>query len=171
MHPIPDFVTNTKATDPIEQAWQLVDNGDIRKAYELLAPLLAEGVPAAEFLYSRFSFSDVESIDQFEARSIRLLRSASAAGYAPALHALAVHYDMGDMVNRDPCEASRLFRAAAEAGHPKAMLAHGLDLFYGSNGMVKNEERGLFLVGRAADEGVEGAQEVFERVSAFMRKQ
>lgn len=51
------------------------------------------------------------------------------------------------------------------------MLAHGLDLFYGSNGMVKNEERGLFLVGRAADEGVEGAQEVFERVSAFMRKQ
>lgn len=110
MHPIPDFVTNTKATDPIEQAWQLVDNGDIRKAYELLAPLLAEGVPAAEFLYSRFSFSDVESIDQFEARSIRLLRSASAAGYAPALHALAVHYDMGDVVNRDPCEASRLER-------------------------------------------------------------
>ncbi|MHA6896860.1 hypothetical protein ACQUJT_22685 [Ralstonia pseudosolanacearum] len=163
-------MTNTNAADPIELAWQLLDDGDARKAYQLLVPLLAEGVPAAEFLYSRFSFSDVESVDQFEARSIRLLRSASAAGYAPALYALAVHYDMGDMVNRDPCEASRLFRAAAEAGHPAAMLAHGLDVFHGSNGTEKNQERGLLLVGRAVDEGVEGAQEEFERLSAFMRK-
>ncbi len=116
-------MTSTDAADPIELARQLIDGGDLRKAYALLAPLLAEGMPEAEFLYSMFCLSEEESVDQFEARSIRLLRSASDAGYPPARYELAVCYDLGDRVNRDACLASRLFRAAADAGYPKAKLA------------------------------------------------
>ncbi len=57
-------------------------------------------------------------------------------GYAPAIYSLAVCYDLGDLVTRDADKASLLFKQAAELGHSKAKLNHGLDLFYGSNGIT-----------------------------------
>jgi TPR repeat protein len=128
-------------------------------AYKLIEPLLAEGNPAALFLYSHFSFSELETEEEFDKRRIEMLRRAAGLGYAPALHALGVCYDTGDLVEGDPSYAATLLKAAAEKGHPKAKFLHGLNLFYASNGMHKDEELGLQLIRDAAQEGVEEAQE------------
>lgn len=156
-------MANLEATEVLEKAKQLIEVGECRKAYKLLEPLVDEGMPEAQFLYSTFSISKKESIEQFEERSISLLQSASNAGYAPAMYALAVCYDTGDIVASDANKASSLYREAAEAGHPKAKLSHGLNLFYGSNGIKKDEENGLVLIKQALAEGVEGAMESLEQ--------
>jgi len=156
-------MTKNEPTDPIEQAWQQIDSGDLREAYRLLMPLLAEGDPAAQFLYSSFSFANEESTDEFEARSVRLLRMASDAGYPPAMYALAVRYDIGDaMVIRDVAKADALFKAAADAGHPRAKLIHGTALFYGANDVEQDEAKGLLLIEQAAADGVDDAQDALE---------
>ena len=50
------------------------------------------------------------------------------------------------------------------AGNPKAKLSHGLDLFYGSNGMPKDEQRGLILIKQAMAENVDDAVDALERL-------
>jgi TPR repeat protein len=128
-------------------------------AYKLIKPLLAEGNPAALFLYSHFSISRVETEEEFDKRRIEMLRRAAGLGYAPALYALGVCYDTGDLVEGDPSYAATLFKAAAEKGYPKAKFLHGLNLLYASNGMPKDEASGLQWIRNAAHEEVEEAQE------------
>lgn len=156
-------MTNNEPADPLERAWQQFDSGDLREVYRLIEPLLAESNPAAQFLYSTFSFANEESIDEFEARSLRLLRMASDAGYPPAMYMLAVRYDVGDeLVVRDVIKAGALFKAAAEAGHSRAKLFHGMTLFYGANGIEQDQANGLLLIEQAAAEGADEAQEALE---------
>lgn len=157
-------MANAPVANIIQQARDAIDVGDCESAYELLAPLLSEKNPEAEFLYATFSISGMETAEQFEARSVRLLQAASDAGYAPAMYALAVCYDSGDMVGRDAVRASLLNKKAAEAGYPKAKLSHGLDLFYGSNEMPKDEQRGLALIEQAVAENVPGAADILEQL-------
>jgi len=157
-------MTNNEPADPLEQAWQQFDSGDLHEVYRLIEPLLAESNPAALFLYSCFSLANEESIDEFEARSLRLLRMASDAGYLPAMHMLAVRYDVGDeLVVRDVAKADALFKAAAEAGHSRAKLIYGTALFYGANGIEKDQAKGLLLIEQAAAEGAEEAQDALEQ--------
>lgn len=151
-------------TDVIQKAREMIEVGECRKAYKLLAPLLAEKNPEAQFLYAKFSISGTESVEDFEARSISLLQASSAAGYAPAMYALAACYDSGDLVARDAVRASMLYEKAAEAGYPKAKLSHGMNLFYGANGIRKNEEHGLALIEQAIAENVDGAVEALEQI-------
>ena len=157
-------MASTPVTSVIQRAGEMIDVGDCQSAYKLLAPLLAAQNPEAQFLYATFSISGMETVEEFEARSISLLQAASDAGYAPAMYALAVCYDAGDMVGRDSIRASVLYKKAAEAGNPKAKLSHGLDLFYGSNGMPKDEQRGLILIKQAMAENVDDAVDALERL-------
>jgi TPR repeat protein len=138
---------------------QLIECGDLQKAKVILQPLITQKVPEAIFLASQFSLVGEESVDEFENRSVKMLVEASKLGYAPATYSLAVCYDLGDMVDQNSEHAALLFKKAAEEGHLKAKLSYGLDLFYGSNGIVQNKTLGLSLIKQAAEEGVEGANE------------
>ena len=68
------------------------------------------------------------------------------------------------MVERDVALASALYTQAAEAGYPRAKLSYGLNLFYGSHGMQKDESLGLAMIKQAAAEHVDGAIEALEKV-------
>jgi TPR repeat protein len=138
--------------------------GSCGAAYKLLIPLLEEMNPEALFLYSTFSISGTESNADFDERRIRLLESSSRVGYAPAICALAACYDIGDLVERDVVKASSLYKKAAEAGYAKAKLSHGLNLYYGSNGISKDEVLGLSLIRQAVNENVEGADVVLQQI-------
>ena len=131
--------------------------GEFRDAFEALRPLLERGVPEALFLYSTFSVAGSESDAEFEHRSLSLLRRAADLGYAPALYALGACYEVGDLVEADPQHAALLLKAAAEKGHFKAQFRHGLNVYYGSNGIPRNEESGMELIRAAAQEGVPDA--------------
>ena len=115
------------------------------------------GCAEALFLYSTFSVSGSESEDEFEKRSFSMLARAAELGYLPAIYALAVCYDSGDLVEENPELAGKLFESAASAKIPKAMYRHGLNLIHGSNGISLNKQLGLRLVQEAAHNGVEDA--------------
>ncbi|WP_163012958.1 hypothetical protein [Burkholderia stabilis] len=136
----------------------MVNRGNIDSARRLLAPLIEVKNGEALFIYSMFS-NPGESDDEFERRSISLLREASVAGCVSAIYALGNCYLSGDIVERDDFVSSLLFKHAAEHGHAAAKLAHGLNLFYGSNGVEKDELLGIDFVKAADSEGVEGAAE------------
>lgn len=138
--------------------------GNCRAAYKLLTPLLKEKNPEALFLYSTFSISGTETDADFDERRLRLLEASSSAGYAPAMYELAACFDIGDLVEKDAVKASALYKKAAEAGYAKAKLSHGLNLYYGSNGILKDEVLGLSFIGQAVNENVEGADEVLQQI-------
>ncbi|MCU6496280.1 hypothetical protein LPN04_00575 [Rugamonas sp. A1-17] len=136
-----------------------LDRGDISEASQLLAPLVASADPEALFLASTFSSVDEESDEQFEERSIRFLKKSAELGYAPALYALGVCYDSGDLVGKDELKAGYFFECAAKLGYPKAKFEHGRNLYYGSHGFDKKSQLGWQLVQDAANEHVEDAKE------------
>jgi TPR repeat protein len=154
----------------LQEIREMIDLGQFKKAYKALLPLLAENNSEAQFLYSTFSLLGKETIEEFEARSISLLQAAAEAEYPPAMYALGVCCDVGDMVAPDPNKASILFKKAAEAGYSKAKLSHGLDLFYGSNKIKKDEVQGLSLLEQAVADNVDGAAENLEQIKDERKK-
>ncbi|MES2160571.1 MAG: hypothetical protein V4476_05400 [Pseudomonadota bacterium] len=136
-----------------------LDLGDMLEATQLLNPLVANADPEALFLSSTFSLSGDESNEQFEERSLRLLKKSAELGFAPALYALGVCYDLGDMVHKDKLKAGHFFECAAKLGYPKAKYEHGRNLYYGSHGFDKKIQLGWQLVQDAANEQVEDAME------------
>jgi len=154
----------------IEQSRREMDGGAYSKAYKILAPLVDRKIPEALFLYSTFSISDIETDDEFERRSFRLLTESADLGYAPAIYALGVCYDAGDLIEKNPLIAAKLFKKAAELGHCEAKLNYGLDLFYGSNGIPRDKEMGIEFVRQAVDGNVDGAREMLDKLMAMQKK-
>lgn len=152
------LVTPTKA-QIMSAAHSKVNNSECSEAYELLRPLLEKSVPEALFLYATFSLAETESETEFDRRSFDLLTRAADLGYAPALFAVGVCYEVGDLVEPDPSLAATYLRSAAEQGYPKAKFSHGLNVYYGSNGTPRDEESGLALIRAAAKAGVEDAED------------
>lgn len=151
---------DTTHTDKLLHDAELkMKSGEFKKAYELIEPLLSEGNPAALFLYSHFSLSGTEDENEFEKRSIEMLKTAAESGFLPAIYSLAVCYELGDRVQIDEVRAAYLFKQAAEAGYLKAKVSHGLNLYYGSYGVAKDATLGLALIKDAAIEGCDEATE------------
>jgi len=147
----------------IKEAIEKVEQGSHDEAWQALAPLVAKEDKAAIYYMSTFSVPG-ESLEHFEKRRIEQLKRSAEYGYAPAIHELAIHYDSGELVPRDIEKAAKLFRQAAEKGHPHAQWIHGLDLIYGRNGIEKNEKLGVEYLERSAKAKFIGA---LESVSGF----
>lgn len=146
----------------LDDAKKAIEQGDCSLAYKILKPLIDDDNPEALYLFSMFSLPNDESIKDFEQRSVRVLTKAAACEYPPAQYALGVYYDGGDLVKQDKLKAAMLFKAAAISGYSKAQLSYGLDLYYGSNGIPKDVDRGLDYIRKAADAGIEDAVEALD---------
>ncbi len=144
----------------INRAKQEIDSGDINVAKEILLPLVGQKNPAAMLLYATVSADLNESNEEFEARSISLIQEAAGLGYEPAIYELAVCYMQGDRIHQAPELASSLFQSLAENGYSRAKLDHGLDLYYGSNGIQKDQQRGLDFIRQAVMEKIDEAKDV-----------
>lgn len=143
----------------IIKARQLADKGEVGPALELLRPFVDKGDPVALYYGSKFSDSSVETLDDYEYRSLEMLKKSAEMGYAPALHQLGVKFDIGDWVIKDTEKAAEFFKKAAYLGHPHSQWIHGLDLVNGKNGIKKNYEEGVRLIKNSAEQGFEGAIE------------
>jgi len=151
--------------DIIAKANGLIESGKYEKAYELLLPLLDKRDPEALFLFSTFQVDTSESIQEFEIRSLNLIKEAADLELPEALYTLGVIYETGDGVTSDMNKASSLFKKAAERGHSRAKLSYGLDLVYGSNGISQDKILGLTFIKESVSEGVEGAEELLDSIS------
>ncbi|WP_305907735.1 hypothetical protein Q9L42_014245 [Methylomarinum sp. Ch1-1] len=154
----------------LELAKNEINQGDLKKALELLKPLIRQDLPESLFLYASFSIKNSETENEFHERRIRLLKRASNLGFMPATYALAESYEFGDLLAEDKNKAAELYRLSAEQGYPKAMLDHGLNLFYGSYGISQNKPLGLIFIKKAADEGVEAALDVLKDLKDPIQK-
>ncbi len=143
-----------------EQADQLFENGDVEELYELIAPFIAANDPYAQLLYSSFSLERLnESDEDFEKRSVELLKAASAGGLADASYRLGVLYLYGDMTAEQNQSSSFYFERAISQGHSHSKFTHGFNLYYGTDQTEQNKPRGIQLLKEAADEGIELAAE------------
>lgn len=145
----------------IDAAKQLMDPGDYSAASRRLTELVEQKVPEALFLASTFSTSSSESDEQFERRSLEMLRESANLGYLPAMYALANCYEVGDLVEQDSAAAMLWYKRASEGGDDRAKFRYGLALLSGVGG-TQDALLGTKLINEAADAGVEGASEALE---------
>jgi TPR repeat protein len=150
--------------EAIHRAKSLINEGEFMAALSILNPMLEQKIPEAHFLYSTFGIRSLETVEQFEDRSINILTELSRSTYPPAMYALACCYENGDRVDRDSERASALYKSAADLGFPNAIFRHGLNVYYGSNGIIKDESHGLNLIRKASSLGVEEAAEFLTAV-------
>lgn len=141
-----------------EKAEHLLENGDVEALYQLIEPFIKANDPYALFLYSSFSLESLnESDDDFEKRSVELLKAASEGGLAEASYRLGVLYLYSDMPADDEQKSSVYFERAIAQGHSHSKFTYGFSLYYEQTGQEK--ARGLQLLKEAAEEGVELAVE------------
>jgi len=136
-----------------------IKNGQIKKVYPRLAPLIARGNPEALFL-GCMARKPRESIGQYRRRHIQYLMQSADQEYPQALYALGRYHDIGDMVNLDRIKAAQLFKRAAELNHAQSQCIHGQHLLYGLHGIKKDESKGMDYVLKSAKSKFQGALEV-----------
>ena len=138
-----------------EKAEALLEEGELVELYALLAPYLEQGDGYAQFLYSSFSLESLnETEDEFEARSMQLLNSASEAGIAEASYRLGVIYLYGDFVENNSTRSSDYFERAIAQGHSHSKFTYGFNLYYGVGDVQQDKAKGLRLLQEAAQEGI-----------------
>jgi len=143
-----------------EQADQLFESGELEELYQLIAPFIEANDPYAQLLYSSFSLERLkESDDDFEQRSVELLKAASEGGLADASYRLGVLYLYGDLASEQDRSSSLYFERAISQGHSHSKFTHGFNLYYGTDQTEQNKPKGLQLLKEAADEGIELAKE------------
>lgn len=143
-----------------ENADQLFEDGELEELYQLIAPFIEANDPYAQLLYSSFSLERLnESDDDFEKRSVALLKSASEGGLADASYRLGVLYLYGDMVSGKDENSSVYFERAITQGHSHSKFTYGFSLYYGTDQTKQNKPRGIQLLKEAAEEGITLAED------------
>lgn len=143
-----------------EEAEQLLENGDVEALYQLIEPLIKAQDPYALFLYSSFSLESLnESDEEFETRSVELLKAASNGGLAEASYRLGVLYLYSDLTDEEDTQSSVYFERAIAQGHSHSKFTYGFNLYYGTSQTKQDKNRGLQLLKEAASEGIELATE------------
>jgi len=143
-----------------EKADQLFENGEVEELYQLIKPFIEANDPYALFLYSSFSLESLnESDDEFEKRSIELLKAASEGGLADASYRVGVLYLYGDLATEKDQQSSFYFERAISQGHSHSKFTYGFSLYYGTDQTEQNKPRGLQLLKEAAEEGIKLAEE------------
>ena len=142
-----------------EKADQLFEDGEVEELYQLIAPLIEANDPYAQLLYSSFSLERLnESDEDFEKRSVALLKAASEGGLADASYRLGVLCLYGDLSSNKDETSSVYFERAISQGHSHSKFTYGFNLYYGTE-TKQDKPRGLQLLKEAADEGIELAKE------------
>ncbi|MFO1389253.1 tetratricopeptide repeat protein [Cellvibrio sp.] len=143
-----------------EKAEHLLENGDVEELYQLIEPYINARDPYALFLYSSFSLESLnESDDEFEKRSVELLKAASEGGLAEASYRLGVLYLYSDLPENEDAQSSVYFERAIAQGHSHSKFTYGFNLYYSVSQTKQDKNRGLRLMKDAADEGVALAAE------------
>lgn len=143
-----------------EKANQLFEDGELEELYQLIAPFIEANDPYAQLLYSSFSLERLnESDDDFEKRSVTLLKAASEGGLADASYRLGVLYLYGDMTSGTDGNSSVYFERAISQGHSHSKFTYGFNLYYGTDQTAQNKPRGLQLLKEAAEEGITLAED------------
>jgi TPR repeat protein len=126
----------------------------------------AKGEPAASYNLAHLLLSTGTSNDL--QRAVELLGVAARGEIADAQHALGTLYLRGHGVSRNPAEAARWMRKAADNGNPAGEVEYAILLFNGE-GVEANEGGAARYFRRAAAKGNAIAQNRLARLYAVGR--
>lgn len=105
------------------------------------------------------SVSGVLAAEQGQmAAAMEHLQLACRLGHAPAYFNLAVCYEMGLGVEKDPKQAAVYYQMAAEAGHARSIYNLALMTLKGEGGLTKDRAKAIELLTKAAKRGLAQAQ-------------
>ncbi|MCB1682485.1 MAG: sel1 repeat family protein [Rhodospirillales bacterium] len=143
------------------RAFHMLRRGrNLKGLFKLIKPYIKEKDPDALYIYACISLPEWgETEHSFFERRYKYLRFAARAGNIEAIYeiGLVLHTGHGG-IEQDKRKAAEHFKMAAEKGHPMSKLYYGLDLFYGSCGIQKDEVLGISFVHQAVDDGVPDAR-------------
>ena len=95
---------------------------------------------------------------------VEMLETAAQRGEVRALVTLASKYERGEGVARDFAKSNELYCKAAARDDPEALLKMGVIYAIG-RGVLADEGVAALLIGKAAEQGHERAQQLLEHVS------
>lgn len=90
--------------------------------------------------------------------ALKHLQLACQLGHGPAYFNLALCYQMGYGVEKDPKQAARYYCMAVEVGHVQSTFNLALMTMNGEGGVAKDKKRALELMNKAAMQGLAQAQ-------------
>ena len=134
---------------------------DIPKANELLALAATRGFPRAQFLVGVFLRSGGGENNEREA--VEWYTKAAEQGYADAQFNLALCYDDGEGVEKDPAKAVEWYTKAAEQGYAQAQCNLGVCYANGS-GVKKDPAKAVEWFTKAAEQGHANAKKELEKL-------
>jgi TPR repeat protein len=146
----------------LDDARACINAEKFEEAYRLLMPLIAAGNAEAMYLGAGFSLANEKS-EEYERRHLELIVQSAGKDYPPALYVIGVYHDTGEMVSVDKAKAAQFFKRAAELKHAHSQCIHGIDLLYGTNGIEKDEQRGIQYILESAKAKFRGALETLAR--------
>jgi TPR repeat protein len=147
----------------IDQAFQTEDeqlyDSLMSQAHQLLAPLVAAGVPEATYLHACCTlYLEGLSEEAQDQRHINLIRQSAHAGDMRAQFRMGQMHEPESEREADAAASAHWFELSAMQGYPYAQWVHGLNLWTG-HGIPRDETLGLDFIRRAAEGRFEGAIE------------
>ena len=149
-----------------KRAYNMLRKGrNLKSLFKLIKPHILAKDPDALYIYACFTIDEWnEDEDTFLKRRIKYLRFAAQGGVPEAMYELGLYYHTGKGIKADKEKAAELFKFAAEKGHSYSKLYFGLDSFYGSCGIEKDEDLGILYIRQAIDEGIKDAKPALEKI-------
>lgn len=136
------LLQSSLATSQVNQAIDLLHQGNIQEAENLLLTKANKGDPEACFYLSQFKLygqkPDVET-------GLKFLQKAVRAGFPPAMDTLAGYYLHGDFVNEDHHKALMYYQLAANRGYGPSQFNCGIMLKNGDKTPTDLEDAFVYL--------------------------
>jgi TPR repeat protein len=149
----------------LREAEKLMNSGKSKQFHSLLTELVEQKIPEALHLSALYGKKD-EKAEVYFQRNLWLINQAASLNYAPSLYDLGVRHDTGVDLVKSGIIAAVYFEKAADLGHSRAKLFHGMNLVQGINRIPKDKERGLDYIRQAAAEKAEDAAKILDQILA-----
>lgn len=129
------FITSSLGAiqPPVVKGEQLIYQGKIEEAFQVLGQEAEKGNPRALYLLGCLHTADFNSKKDYE-KGILSLRRAADQNYPPALTELAHLYFSGEGITENKTQARMLYRRAADSGYGPAQFNCGIMYKKGQGG-------------------------------------
>jgi TPR repeat protein len=153
---------------PIGELIKSLECGDFSKADAIRETLLTSENNISQnfhFVSALFSYKG-ESNVKFERRLFAAISELADNNYMFATYIMGLWLDTGEFGQRNSQAAISYFNHAATLGHPRSQYLVGICYFYGTGGHETNQEEGLRMLEKAANNRCQDAIKFLETLKS-----
>lgn len=170
------WTASGRAADGLEEAEQLMEQGEFAAALETLLPFAFHGIADAQYkvgvIYDYAQQAGGGGVAENPFEAVKWYRKAAEQGHPRAQRNLGACYEAGRGVIADPVEAARWYRAAAQQGDAFAEYSLGV-MYYEGRGVERRLDRAYAWLARGLHHGLlpvqrDKATEILQEIEAGM---